>query len=141
MNAPRQKFPLIVHTYFWITFSLLGLSPILFLYVLSDRMAVMPRLWASSFVWPLLVAIFFWYGSFRCSSKKAPFRDGLLWITWSMLTGWMNMSFLTVTPTLLTAFFGSILIATYGDLQRRPEYAPAKWSQIVAFFYRNRMRR
>ena len=58
-----------------------------------------------------------------------------------MLTGWIYMSFLTVTPALLAAFFGSILIAAYGDLQRRNEYTPAKWSQVVAFFYRNRMRR
>jgi xanthine/uracil permease len=69
------------------------------------------------------------------------FHDGLLWVTRSTITGWMTMSFFTVTPALVTAFFGSILIALYGDLQRQPDYAPAKWAQIVSFFYRNRMRR
>ena len=144
MNSQNQKFPLIAHTYFWLFFSLLGLLPLIFLYLLSDSLvatSLMWAMWAASLAWPLFMATVFWYGSRNCSSEKMPFQDGMLWITWSMITGWSTFSFCTVPPALLSAFLGATVVAIYGDLLKRPEYAPEKWSRIVAFFYRNRMRR
>jgi hypothetical protein len=128
-----------VQTYFWLAFCLLGFAPIAVVY--SAAAAVPQALRIASIAWPAVVVALFSYGAHRCSTDKMSFHDGLLWITRSMITGWMVMSFFTVTPALLTAFLGSIGIALYGDLRRQPRFAPAKWSQVVSFFYRNRMRR
>lgn len=130
-----------VKTYFWLVFCLLCFAPIGVVSIFANGRVVSLAWWVASISWPAFIAALFWYGTLRCSADKMPFHDGLLWITWSMITGWMHMSFFTVTPALLAAFLGSILIAVYGDLHRRPDFAPAKWSQIASFFYRNRMRR
>jgi len=137
----RPRFSLVVQTYFWLAFCVLGLSPIFVVYSIANRTPVSLAWGIASASWPAIVAALFWYGARRCSTDKMSFRDSLLWITRSTITGWMFMSFFTVIPALLTAFLSSILIAVYGDLQRQPDYAPAKWAQIVSFFYRNRMRR
>ena len=68
------------------------------------------------------------------------FSDGMLWITASMMTGWLYLSFIVVLPVLLLVFSGSVLIALYGDIRREPEYSQNKWSVVVHYFYRNRMR-
>jgi hypothetical protein len=68
------------------------------------------------------------------------YNDGLLWVTASMMTGWVYMSFIFVLPVLLFAFSGSVFVALYGNIQREPGYSQAQWLRLVRFFYRNRVR-
>lgn len=55
-------------------------------------------------------------------------------------TGWFYISFLLVLPALLLVFPASVLIALYGDVRRIPEFSQTKWSGLVYYFYRSRMR-
>lgn len=137
----RPRFSLAVKTYFCLVLGLLVLSVPCVVSTLAISRAISLAWRVASIGWPVLVAALFWYCTRRCSSDKMHFHDGLLWITRSAMTGWMSMSFITVTTAVLTAFLGSVSIAVYGDLQRRRDYAPLKWGQMVSFFYRNRMRR
>jgi hypothetical protein len=103
-------------------------------------LADLPGYWLASFMWPGVIIALAFSAPRRCSSDRMCFRDGLLWVTASMMTGWVYMSFLTVWPELLVVFWGSIVVAIYGDLNRAPGYSQARWHRLVSYFYRNRMR-
>jgi len=139
MKAVRPRFSLPVYFYLIAFFLLLGFLPIL-LTATVDRGAVSSGRWIASTVWPGLVAVLWFYADRRCSSDRMRFIDGLLWVTSSMMTGWVYMSFIFVLPVLLLAFTGSILVALYGDIRRTPDHSQTQWLRMVHFVYRNRMR-
>ena len=60
------------------------------------RLAVLPSYWPASLIWPAVIIVLAFYAHLCCSSDRMRFRDGLLWVTASMMTGWVYMSFLTV---------------------------------------------
>jgi len=137
----RPRFSLAVQSYFWLVSSLLGLSPVGIVSSIASREDVPLRWWIASILWPVFLAVLFWYGARHCSSDKMRFHDGLLWVTRSAIGGSMFMSFILVPPALLASFLGAISFAIYSDLRSQPQFAPVKWAQLVSFFYRNRMRR
>ncbi|WP_263365229.1 hypothetical protein [Edaphobacter bradus] len=139
MNAERPRFSLLVYFYLVTFFLLLGFLPIC-LTATIGRAAAMPAYWLASLMWPAVIAVLWGYAQRRCSSDRMRFSDGLLWVTASMMTGWLYMSFIFVLPALLVVFSGSVLIALYGDIRRTPGYSHAKWQRLVYYFYRNRMR-
>jgi amino acid transporter len=139
METARPRFSLFVYFYLVTFFLLLGFLPICLVATIG-RVVVLPRFWVVSLIWPFGMIALAFYAQRRCSSERMHFRDGLLWITASMMTGWVYMSFLTVWPALLVAFWGSVFFAIYGDLNRAPGYSPARWHRLVSYFYRNRMR-
>jgi hypothetical protein len=143
MSTARPRFSIAVHLYLWTFMALLGLLPLgIFLAAADHYQTPVPlRWWSESFAWLVLVTILFWYANWRCSSEKLRFHDGLLFVTRSMATGWMVQSFIVVPCALLVAFFGSVLIAGFGDIRRSRTYAPTTWARFVNFFYQNRMRR
>jgi NADH:ubiquinone oxidoreductase subunit 4 (subunit M) len=141
LPSTRPRFPLAVQSYFWLVSSLLGLSPVGIVSSIASREDVPLRWWIASILWPVLLAVLFWYAARRCSSDKMRFTDGLLWVTRSAIGGSMFMSIILVTLALLAAFLGAILLAIYSDLIRQPRFAPVKWAQLILFFHRNRMRR
>jgi hypothetical protein len=61
--------------------------------------------------WFVLLAVLWRYVDDRCSSDRMRYRDGLLWVTASMMTGWVNLSFLIAFPVLLFVFVRSVLFA------------------------------
>jgi hypothetical protein len=139
MNAVRPRFSLPVYFYLVTFFLLLGFLPIV-LTATVDREVATPAHWLASLMWPGVIAILWRYADRRCSSDRMRFSDGLLYITASMMTGWVYLSFIVVLPVLLLVFTGSVLIALYGDIRRAPEYSQAKWYGLVRYLYRNRMR-
>jgi hypothetical protein len=140
MSAERPRFSLTVYFYLVTFFLLLGFLPIL-LAATIDRATAPPAFWLASFIWPLVVAALWFYAMRRCSSDRMRFSDGLLWVTASMMTGWLYFSFFFVLPVLFIVFSGAVLIALYGDIRRRaPGYSQAKYQRLVNYFYRNRMR-
>jgi len=139
MNAERQRFSLPVYFYLVTFFLLLGFLPIC-LTATIGRAATAPTYWLASLMWPAVIAVLWGYAQRRCSSDRMPFSDGLLWVTASMMTGWLYMSFIVVFPVLFVVFSGSVLIALYGDIRRTPWDSRAKWHRLIYYFYRNRMR-
>jgi hypothetical protein len=139
MNAARPRFSLFVYFYLVSFFLLLGLLPICLVATIG-RLAMSPGYWLASLIWPLVIIALVFYAQRRCSSDRMRFRDGMLWVTASMMTGWVYMSFFTVWPVLLVVFWGSVFFAIYGDLNRAPGYSQARWHRLVSYLYRNRMR-
>jgi amino acid transporter len=139
MNAARPRFSLLIYFYLVTFFLLLGLLPICLVAAIG-RLAMLPGYWLASLIWPVAIIAMTLYAQRRCSSDRMRFRDGLLWVTASMMTGWVYMSFFTVWPVLLVVFWGSVFFAIYEDLSRSPGYSQARWHRLVSYFYRNRMR-
>jgi hypothetical protein len=139
MNAARPRFSPFVYFYLVTFFLVLGLLPIC-LVATVGRLAMLRVYWLASLIWPVVIIALTFYAQRRCSSDRTRFRDGLLWVTASMMTGWVYMSFFTVWPVLLVVFWGSVFFAIYGDLNRAPGYSQARWHRLVSYFYRNRMR-
>jgi hypothetical protein len=138
MNAERPRFSPTVYFYLVIFFLLLAFLPI----CLTDSMdwaAAIPTFWLVSLLWPAALAVLWFYAKSRCSSDRMPYSDGLLWVTASMMTGWLYFSFFFVLPVLLVVFAGSVLIALYGDVRRTPGYSQATYQRLIRYFYRNRM--
>jgi hypothetical protein len=61
-------------------------------------------------------------------------------VTASMMTGWVYMSFATVLPGLLFAFWASVFFSLRGDLSRDAGYSQTEWHRLVSYFYRHRMK-
>jgi hypothetical protein len=139
MNAARPRFSLSVYFYLVTFFLLLGFLPVCLVATIG-HLAAWPGNWLASLIWPMVIVALAFYAHRRCSSDRMPFRDGLLWVTASMMTGWVYMSFFTVWPVLLVVFCGSILFSIYGDVTRASGYSQARWHRLVSYFYRNRMR-
>jgi hypothetical protein len=139
MKAVRPRFSVSVYFYLVTFFLLLGSLPVI-LITTNGRGAVSLGSWIASIIWVGLIAGLYYYADKRCSSDRMRFSDGLLWVTHSMMTGWVYMSFIFAFPALLLAFTGSVILALSGDIRRAPDYSQTQWIRLVQFFYRNRMR-
>jgi|GEM_PF-2447716 len=139
IKALRPRFSPYVYFYLGTFFLLLALLPII-LTLANDRARVRPACWLLSLLWLPVLVILWRYADRRCSSERMRLDDGLLWITASMMTGWVYLSFIFVLPVLLLVFSGSVLIASYGDIRRLPDFSRTKWHGLVYFFYSNRLR-
>jgi hypothetical protein len=134
-TTARTRFSIFVYFYLGIFLLLLAFFPLCFAATIGR-----PAYWLASAIWPVVIITLWGYSRSRCSSDRMPFGDGLLWVTASMMTGWLYMSFAVVFPALLVVFWASVLIALYGDICRVPGYSQAKWQGLVHYFYRHRMR-
>ncbi len=88
-------FSLFVYFYLVTFFLLLAFLPICLVATIG-RLAVSPSYWPASLIWPAVIIVLAFYAHLCCSSDRMRFRDGLLWVTASMMTGWVYMSFFTV---------------------------------------------
>jgi hypothetical protein len=139
MQPARPRFSFSVYFYLVVFFLLLALLPIC-LTATIENLAKLPAYWFASLVWPIALVGFAVYADRRCSSDRMRFRDGLLWVTASMMTGWVYMSFATVFPVLLFAFWASVFFALSGDMRGKPGYSQTEWHRLVSHLYRHRMR-
>jgi hypothetical protein len=139
MKAVRPRFSVPVYFYLATFFLLLGFSPFILTATIC-RGTVLSGRWIASIIWAGVIAGLWYYADRWCSSDRMRYSDGLLWVTSSMMMGWVYMSFIFVFPALLLAFTGSVLIALSGNIRRAPGYSQTQWLRLVHFFYRNRMR-
>lgn len=139
MKVVRPRFSLAVYFYLMTFFLLLGFLPVI-LTATNVRGAAAAGRWIASIVWAGVIVGLWYYADRWCSSDRMRYSDGLLWVTSSMMMGWVYMSFIFVFPALLLAFTGSVLVAFSGNIRRAPGYSQTRWHRIVHFFYRNRMR-
>ena len=138
MSAERPRFPIAVWCYLVSFFLLLGFLPVCLAATTGHTAA--PAFWVAALMWPFVLALLAVYAQRRCSSGGMGYTDGLLWITGSMMTGWVYLSFFLTIPVLLMAYSASIFFAVFGDLRRSRGYSQAKWYMLVHYFYRNRMK-
>ena len=136
----QSRFSIAVHVYLWLSLASIGFLPIFVMVTIAYGVRLPHACWLAAGGWPALVAMLLVYARHRCSSETMTFRDGLLWTTWSMMTGWMYQSFFSVGLGLSVAFCAGLIVSITGDLRRNPDYAPHKWRLIVKFFYHHRMR-
>jgi hypothetical protein len=122
VNQTSPKIPISVWFYLIAFFSLLSFLPII-LTASMDRGAASQMLWILSGIWPLVVGLLWFYANRQCSSDLLSFNDGLFWITGSLMTGWLYLSFVVVLPGLLIVFATSVIIAIYGKFSRTPAYS------------------
>jgi hypothetical protein len=139
MQRARPRFSFFVYFYLVMFFLLLASLPI-FLAATVGNLSKLPAYWFASLAWPIAIVGFAVYADRRCSSDRMHFRDGLLWVTASMMTGWVYMSFVTVLPTLLFAFWASVYFAVFGHMKSEPGYSQTKFHRLVSYFYRHRMK-
>jgi hypothetical protein len=139
MSNARSSFSPFVYFYVVLFFSILALLPVWVVFAtdLRARLPLPYRL--GSLIWLALVVGSYWYANLRCSTERLRYRNGLLSVAASMMAGTMYMSFFMVLPVLFVVFFGSVLIAFYGDIRGGPGYAPARWLRLIQYFHRNRM--
>ena len=130
---------MLAHFYLVIFFLLLALLPICLVATIAGS-SMSRVLWLASLIWLIAVASSAFYANRRCSSERMRYRDGLLWITTSMMTGWLYLSFATVLPVLLFAFPASVFLAIRGGMGRQPEYSQREWHRLVTYFYQHRMK-
>ncbi len=138
MSASRPRFSLAVHLYLVTFVLMLACLPMIFLFP-APCATIRPARWLIALAWFVLLAVLWRYVDDRCSSDRMRYRDGLLWVTASMMTGWVNLSFLIAFPVLLFVFVRSVLFAMVGDMRRSPGYSQDRWLGMVRYFYRNRM--
>jgi len=140
MQTARRRFSPFVYFYLVTFFLLLGFLPICLVATIGD-LAAHPHYWVASLIWPVGMIALAFYAQRRCSSERMRFRDGLLWITASMMTGWVYMSFLTVWPALFIAFLGSVVFAIYGDLNRQVNTATVNTATAYTYSPRSHVSR
>ncbi len=92
MKPARPRFSLFVYFYLVTFFLLLAFLPICLVATIG-RLAISPGYWLASLIWPAVIIVLAFYAHLRCSSDRMPFRDGLLWVTASMMTGGIHVVF------------------------------------------------
>src|SRR3569832_252084 len=104
MSATRPRFSFLVYSYLTIFFVQLGIAPVFLLAIESLGIVA----WMASISWLATIAALAAYVLRRLSSDRMTFKEGLLWVTASMMTGWTYLSFIVVLPALLFVFSASV---------------------------------
>ena len=136
MSDPRPQFGLFPNLYLGLFIALLLAAPFLILAPWHSS-SVQPWV-ASAFGTAVLVGLLL-LASRLCSSPSLSYRDGLLFVIASMMTGWVQLSAVFVFPALLIAVTASIVIAGYSWPIGGGSGAPERFHRLVAFFHRHRM--
>ena len=119
--------------------ALLG-APVFCVAVITRHQAVPAAAWATAVALSLCMVALFAYASARCSSKSLSYREGILFVTSSMMTGWSALSLVFVMPALLATFVVSVALSLYYDLAGARPKAAVAFHRWVAIFHRHRMR-
>jgi hypothetical protein len=96
--------------------------------------------WALSALFTLSLTALLPLASRLCSSPTLSYREGLLFVAESMMSGWLQLSLLFVFPALFVAVLASFVVAVcslpFGDSAR----ASRAFHRTVSFFYSHRLR-
>ncbi|WP_460734626.1 hypothetical protein [Lysobacter tyrosinilyticus] len=132
----RPRFGVFPNVYLGIFVGLLLAAPYLFA---TPWKSASLELWIAPLCCSLLLALCLVLSNRQCSSSSLSFREGLLFVTTSMMTGWSVLSAAFVFPALLitvaTSVAISIVLLPFGG---RTRSAPA-FFRLVKFFHRHRM--
>jgi hypothetical protein len=128
------------HVNTWLFVVLLSIWPLAIpMWAAHHSFALASRWFIAVFAIVLIQALF-WYARLRCSNQSVSYWNGLLIVAASMSTGWAQMSFLIILPTLLAVFLASLLFAIYAEVRRVPEEAATRFQGLLKWFYAHRMR-
>lgn len=115
-------------------------APLIYVAIMGRHEFVSVSAWSWASVASLCIAALFVYASSRCSSERLSYREGMLFITSSMMTGWSTLSLVFVMPALLATFVVSVGLSFFYDIYGSRPKAANSFHRWVAVFYRNRMR-
>ncbi|GAB3374466.1 hypothetical protein GCM10027431_27040 [Lysobacter rhizosphaerae] len=134
--SDRPQFGLFPNLYLGVFVGLLLAAPFL---LLAPWRSGSSLAWGASASGALLTALLLWLSNRQCSSHLVSYREGLLFVTESMMTGWSLLSAVFVFPALLIAAMASCAIsAIYLPLGGKAKSAPAFY-RVVKFFHSHRM--
>ncbi len=139
MVNERPKFSMVVHFYLGLFIVAICLSPIIAAVAADKRHALHAYAWAAAYGGSISAVGLLWYASIRCSSERLTYREGLLFVTSYMMTGWSYFSLVFVFPALLATAFASIAFSVLGEFRGGPSLAAHQFHRLVAAFYRYRM--
>jgi hypothetical protein len=140
MASTRVRVSGFAHVYTWLFLALLSTWPLAVPALTARHSFVPASTWASALAAVVSIQALFWYVRFRCSNQSLSYWNGLLIVSASMSTGWVQMSFLFVLPSLLVVFLASVLFAAYAEVRRVPAEAAVRFQALLMWFYGNRMR-
>jgi hypothetical protein len=140
MANTRVKVSGSAHIYTWLFAAILSIWPLAIPMLAARHSFVPPSTWVNAFIAVVVIQAIFWYVRVRCSDQNLSYWNGLLIVSASMSTGWVQMSFLIVLPSLLVVFLASLLLAAYAEVRRVPEEAATRFQSLLRWFYTNRMR-
>lgn len=134
--SDRPKFGLFPNIYLSVFVGLLLAAPFL---LLAPWHSGSLSAWTTPASGAFLTAMLLWLSNRQCSSEPISYREGLLFVTASMMTGWSLLSAVFVFPALLAAVLASFAISVIClPLGGKAKAAPAFYS-VVKFFHRHRM--
>jgi len=140
MTDARPRFSIFASFYAALFVAGLVAAPLLAAARLSSHQPVPVTAWATAGAVSILVLALFAYANARCSSERLTYREGLLFVTSSMMTGWTYLSLLFVFPALLFTFIASVGIAIVNDIAGTRQRSAQTFHRLVAGFHRHRMR-
>jgi len=140
MTDTRPRFSAFAQFYALLFFGALLGTPLFLLAIIGRQQPVPVVAWATASAFSLCMVALVAYASTRCSSERLSYREGMLFVTSYMMTGWSALSLVFVMPALLATFLVSVALALFYDLSGRRPKAALAFHRWVAIFYRHRMR-
>jgi len=121
-------------TRIWVVMAifLVRMSPIIGVALASWAHEVDQGSWVVAFLATLLLQVWFYWTSKRCSNEQFGYAKGLFLIGAAMSTGWSYLDLVFVTVALVVAQIVSLFIGLMPS-------APATYCRLVHLFYRHRM--
>ena len=132
-SEPLRTYPL-TKPLTWLAVVCLRASPLLLAATYSHKFGISPIQWVAAFVAALAIQAVFFLVERRCASPEIPYHRGLFVVGASVSTGWSYFDVFLVLGSVISAQLiscGFALTAT----------APARYSGLVRWFYRNRVER
>lgn len=140
MTESRPRFSILTQFYAWVVAGFMLAFPF-FAVAFFGRHQVIPTLaWTTALTLSALLAVLFAYANVRCSSETLAYREGLLFVTRSMMVGWVYLSLVFVLPALMATFVASVVIALYHDITGTRHKAAQSFHRLVVIVYRHRLR-
>jgi hypothetical protein len=136
----RPQFGLMAHFYYWVFVALILGAPFTCIYahVASEGITIAslcPAVTMSS-----LAGLLLWISHRQCGTDQMSYREGMLFITVSMMTGWTYLTLLVVFPALFAAFLVVGVYALISVARSDRDWARIRFRRVVGFCCRNRMR-
>ena len=136
----RPQFGLMTHCYYWAFVALVLGAPLAYVFANGVSRPIPVTSFGLAVMLSLFAGLLLWASHRQCSTERMTYREGMLFITGSMMTGWTYLSLLVVFPALLGTFLVVGIYALCSLAKSDSDWAQARFHRVVGFCYRNRMR-
>jgi len=118
----------------WMAVVCLRASPLLVAAVYAHKAGISPIQWAAALAAALAIQVMFFFVERRCASPELPYHRGLYVVGACVSTGWTYFDPFLILGSVVSAQLISCAYALTAN-------APARYSGLVRWFYRNRVER